>query len=91
MSNEVDRYGRFVEPAEAHQQFMLALYDLEDDPREAGYSNEATARLHEARLFFGRVRSQVSWLREGARSLEVRASASMQNFTSRRPFRANAD
>jgi hypothetical protein len=52
MNDEVDRYGRFINPAEAYQQFMLGLYDLEADATEAGYSQEALAKLHEARMAF---------------------------------------
>ena len=52
MSDEVDKYGRFVDPAEAFQQFMLGLYDLEDEARESGYSHAAVLKLHEARLLF---------------------------------------
>jgi hypothetical protein len=49
--DEVD-VGRFVDPAEAFQQFMLGLYDLEDEARESGYSHAAVLKLHEARLLF---------------------------------------
>ena len=52
MSDETDQYGRFVDPAEAFQQFMLGLYDLEDEARESGCSNTALLKLHEARLLF---------------------------------------
>jgi hypothetical protein len=52
MSDEVDQYGRFVDLAEAFQQFMLGLYDLEDEARESGYSHAALLKLNEARLLF---------------------------------------
>jgi hypothetical protein len=52
MSEERDVYGRLVDPAEAYQQFMLGLFDVEEEARELGYSKEALARLHEARLIF---------------------------------------
>jgi hypothetical protein len=50
--NEVDKYGRYIDPAEAYQQFMLKLFDVEEEARELAYSKEALARLHEARLVF---------------------------------------
>jgi hypothetical protein len=31
---------------------MLGLFDVEEEARELGYSKEALARLHEARLLF---------------------------------------
>lgn len=52
MSSEVDKYGRFVDPAEGYQQFMLGLYDLEADARDEAYSPEAITKLREARLIF---------------------------------------
>ena len=52
MSDELDKYGCYVDPAEAYQQFMLSLFDVEEQARELGYSREALARLHEARLMF---------------------------------------
>jgi hypothetical protein len=52
MSDELDKYGRYVDPAEAYQQFMLKLFDVEEEARELGYSKEALSRLHEARLMF---------------------------------------
>jgi hypothetical protein len=52
MSSEWDKYGCLIDPAEAYQQFMLGLFDMEAEAREADYSQEAIARLHEARLMF---------------------------------------
>ncbi len=52
MGDERDKYGRLMDPAEAYQQFMPGLFDLEDEAREAGYSEEAIGQLHEARLKF---------------------------------------
>lgn len=50
--NEIDKYGRYIDPAEAYQQFLLKLFDVEEEARELAYSKEALARLHEARLVF---------------------------------------
>ena len=52
MNNELDKYGRYIDPAEAYQQFMLSLFDVEEQARELGYSREALGRLREARLMF---------------------------------------
>jgi hypothetical protein len=52
MSDELDKHGRSIDPAEAYQQFMLRLFDVEEEARELRYSKEALARLHEARLMF---------------------------------------
>jgi len=45
MNDELDKYGRYVDPAEAYQQFMLSLYDVEEQARELGYSREALGRF----------------------------------------------
>jgi hypothetical protein len=52
MSDKLDKYGRYIDPAEAYQHFMLGLFDVEEEARELGYSKEALARLNEARLMF---------------------------------------
>ena len=52
MNDELDKYGRYVDPAEAYQQFMLRLFDVEEEARELSYSRKALGRLHEARLLF---------------------------------------
>jgi len=52
MGGERDKYGRLADPGEAYQEFMLRLYDIEEEARELGCSNEGIARLHEARLTF---------------------------------------
>ena len=52
MSDEVGQYGRYVDPAEAYQQFMLRLFDVEEEARELDYSKEALICLHEARVMF---------------------------------------
>jgi hypothetical protein len=52
MSGERDQYGRLTDPGEAYQEFMLGLHDIEAEAQEAGYSKEACALLHEARLMF---------------------------------------
>ena len=52
MNEKLDNYGRYIDPAEAYQHFMLQLYDVEEEARELGYSKEALTRLHEARLMF---------------------------------------
>jgi hypothetical protein len=36
MGDELDRYGRYIDPAEAYQRFMLGLFDVEEEARELG-------------------------------------------------------
>ncbi len=49
-SDKRDGYRRFIDPAPAYHQFMLALYDTIAEAGDAGYSPEAVGRLREARL-----------------------------------------
>ena len=41
MAGERDVYGRLKDPGEAYQEFMLGLYDIEEQAREIGYSKDA--------------------------------------------------
>ena len=52
MAGERDLYGRLKDPGEAYQEFMLGMYDIEEQAREIGCSKEAIAHLHTARLMF---------------------------------------
>jgi hypothetical protein len=52
VAEEFNRYGRILDPAERYQHFMLWLFDAVEESREAGFSDEATKRLNEARLLF---------------------------------------
>jgi len=52
MTGKRDEYGILVDPAEAYQEFMLGLYDIEALADELGYSANAIRLLHEARLAF---------------------------------------
>jgi hypothetical protein len=47
-----DQYGRHLDSAERYQGFMLRMFDTVEEAREAGFSEEATQRLNEARLLF---------------------------------------
>jgi hypothetical protein len=49
---ELDEMGHIADPAERYQQFMLGLHDMLADAGDYGYSEEACARLAEARLLF---------------------------------------
>lgn len=52
MSEERDRYGVPIEPAERMQQVMLTLFDVMDDANLADFPSELLNELNRVRLQF---------------------------------------
>ncbi len=52
MSEEVDKYGRPIDPAERMQQVMLGFYDLVEEASVAGFPRGLIGYLRELRNRF---------------------------------------
>jgi hypothetical protein len=52
MSEEVDKWGFPIDPAERMQRVMLGLYDLLDEPGMADFSPDLLSQLNQLRLKF---------------------------------------
>jgi hypothetical protein len=52
VSEERDKYGRSIDPAERMQQVMLGLFDLLDEAREADFPTHLIGELDQLRLKF---------------------------------------